>query len=117
MLTEPTSESTYALIDCCVANDVALSLAKLSSSSIVVTVAPLVPTFKFSSTIVPVPLAFMNKSSLDLFVAILLSAMVRSFKIIDPVPDVLRLRSALLGATKFCIDKSPSPANTRASPA
>ena len=78
----------YALIDCCVASEVALSLPNPSSSSMLVTVAPLVPILRFSSTTVPVPDALILKSSLLLLVEIPLSLIVMSFKIIPPVPDV-----------------------------
>ena len=82
----------------------------------VVTVAP-VPTLRFSRITVPEPLALIKKSSFDLLVEIELSLIVISFKIIPPVPDVLKLKSAFVGATKFCIDISPSPAKTKPVPA
>ena len=64
------------MIDCCVANLVALSDDRSSSSSIPVTVDPLVPTFKFSSTTVPVPFAFISKLALELFEVMMLSVIV-----------------------------------------
>ena len=52
----------YALIDCCVANDVAESLAKLSSSNIAVTVAPLA-NVKLVLAVIPPPSTIVMASS------------------------------------------------------
>ena len=59
---------------CCVANAVARADDISSSSSKVVTVAP-VPTFKFSRTIVPEPDAFNSRSAFEADVVIVLSVM------------------------------------------
>ena len=80
------------------------------------------PTFKFSNTTVPEPLAFMFRSSFDLFVDILLSEIVRSFKTMLPVPAVVIVKSALLGAVSVdpiepMSPKSSSVPNSRALPA
>ena len=114
--------STYALIDCCVASAVALLVPIASSSKIVVTVDPLVPTFKFSKTTVPEPLAFINRSSFDLFVLIALSEIVKSLRTMFPVPAVVIVKSAFEGAVKVdpiepMSPKSSSVPNSRAFPA
>ena len=114
--------STYALIDCCVASEVALLLPNPSSSNIVVTVAPLVPIFKFSKTTVPVPLALIFKSSFDLLVESVLSLMLKSLRTMLPVPAVVMLKSACEGAVNVePIDmisaRSSSVANSNPLPA
>ena len=89
-----------------------LLVERLSSSSMVVTVEPLVPTFKFSNITVPVPLALILKSSLDLLVDIELSLIVMSLSMMPPVPDVVNVKSAFVGATRLVIDISPSAPNS-----
>ena len=94
----------------------------LSSSNIVVTVDPLVPILRFSKTTVPVPLAFILRSSLDLLVEIVLALMLKSFRTMLPVPAVVMLKSAFDGAvsvdpTHTISARSSSVANSRAFPA
>ena len=94
----------------------------MSSSKIVVTVDPLEPILRFSRTTVPVPLALMCRSSLDLLVERVLSLMLKSFSTMFPVPAVVMLKSAFDGAvnvdpTDIMSARSSSVANSKAFPA
>ena len=113
------SLSTYALIDCCVANFVALFDAMLSSSLIPVTVAPSPAMLsEVAATNAPVT---SNASATVIFVESAALKVV-PFTVIAsstmfPVPDVVNVKSAFVGATRLVIDTSPSAANSNAFPA
>ena len=66
--------STYALIDCCVANAVSLFVPMASSSSMVVTTEPPVPNFKFSRLTLPDPEVWRYRSSFVLAANMALSS-------------------------------------------
>ena len=116
-----TSLSTYALIDCCVANAVLLSLLRLSSSKIAVTVAPLASandvdvdnapsTFAVPSTFSPSFTFTVALSSALIVVPLNLNADATT----PPVPPGVSVRSALLGVLIVdpVIVRSPVDAET-----
>ena len=115
----PTSLSTYALIDCCVASAVSLFEDMLSSSFIPVTVAPSPAMFnEVPATNAPVTSIASATVIFDESAALnVVPLTVRASSTMFPVPDVLNVKSAFVGATRLVIDTSPSAANSKAVPA
>jgi len=103
-LTLAISLSTYALILCCVANCVALSLEKLSSSAMPVTVAPLANAKLVDKVVAPEmvvapvtssgsAMVIFEESAALMVVPLKVKAPATTF----PVPPGVKVRSALLG--------------------